>query len=390
MVRTERYPRLAPGQRTIAALAVVGAVLTAWAALGAGDLGARGGKLPSELTIGATLPLSGPLGPYGPFMQQGLELGLADAERALGGTKLKLKTLDSQALASLAVTQARSLVTRDKVVAIVTAAGAPPVAQLKIAQQYKVPLLNGAGNTPDLVGHEWLFNDAFMVEQGGFAAMKYANDKLAAKTTSILIDTNYPPSTAEAYKKIWSKLTGTTPRTQFVPYDASDAGPYIDKMLSDKPDVIFLSVGGSTLSLVLKQLVQRGVTIPVASNDGAVLAVPEGKDLPFKVYYANPATVASKALTTRYKAKYKADANFLVVQNYNLGRAIGTAISMVAKKGQTVNGENIQRILDNPAVKFPADQGTISFTSRHIVAQNATIIEVDHGTSKQVGVVKTS
>ena len=385
---SSEWRRRSSRHRAVFGVATFISVVVTLVVLAAGATGANK-ALPSQITIGATLPLSGPLGPYGPFMQRGLELGLKDAEATLGGTKLKLKTLDSQAQASLSVTQARSLVTRDKAIAIVTAAGAPPVAQLKIASQYKVPLLNGAGNTPDLVGHAWLYNNAFMVEQGGYAAMKYAADKLKAKKTSILIDTNYPPSTAKAYKDIWKKLTGTTPRTQFVPYDASDAGPYIDKMLSDKPDVIFLSVGGSTLSLVLKQLVQRGVTIPMASNDGAVLAVPEGKSLPFKVYYANPATVASASLTKKYKAAYKGDLNFLVWQNYNLGRAIGAGIAMLAKRGQAITGENLNKIFDNPANKFPSDTGTMSFTSRHIVAQNATIIEVTKGKSKQVATITT-
>jgi ABC-type branched-subunit amino acid transport system substrate-binding protein len=367
----------------LAALAVGAASLVA-AGCGSSSSSGGGGKLPSHITIGATFPLTGLGAPYGQSFLRGLTLGLKDSETGLG-TTFTVKALDDQANPGPAVTEARQLMTQDGAPAVVTAYSAPPLAELKVAQQYKVPLLNGGGNTPDLPGHEWLFNDAFMVSQGGYAAMKFAVDTLHAKKTSILIDTAYPADTAPLYEEIWRKLTGTTPRVQWINDETTDTRPQINKMLADKPDVMFISVGGTTLSLLLKQLTQLNVQIPFVGNDGAVLGTPEVNTVPFPVYYANPAAVPSPRLTAEYKGKYGEAPDFLAVQNYNLGLVLGAAVKMAHEQKLPINGVTIQKLLSNPNNKFPADGGgALSFTTQHIIDQSADIIKVVKGTSTTV------
>lgn len=338
----------------------------------------------TTVVVGATLPLTGTGAVYGKSMLQGLQLGLKDAQAQLTGVTLKLKALDDQALAAPAVAAARQLLAQDKAQVIVTAYSAPPLAQLPLAEQFKVPLLNGGGNTPPLSGHAWLFNDAFMVSQGGSAMMKYAHDTLGVKKLSVMIDSNYPQETQTAYESIWNKLSGANPAVQFVPADTTDAGPPLDKLLASHPDALFLSVGGTTLSLVVSQLEQRNLRIPVISNDGAVIATPGALKAQFPFYYATPAKVASATLNSAYTAAYGAAPDFLAVQNYNLGRIIGAGVASLMTAKKPVTGANLQALFNDTSATFAVDGGTISFTSDHIASQDAAIIELVGGKSTTV------
>jgi ABC-type branched-subunit amino acid transport system substrate-binding protein len=335
-----------------------------------------------EIPIGATLPLSGTGAVYGKSMLQGLELGLKQASAKLDGVTFRLIARDSQDAAGPAVTEARKLMGDDHVPVVVTAYAAPPLAQLKISEQYKVPLMNGGGNTPDLAGKKWLFNDAFMVTQGGYAMMKFTAENLGVKKLSILIDTNYAAATGESYNAIWKKLTGNDATVEFIPFDATDAGPYLDKLLADKPGALFLSVGGTTLSLVLTQLTQRKLPIPVVSNDGALIAAPEANSANYPIYYAAPAAAASAALTKDYKSAYTGDPDFLAVQNYNLGLIVGQVVGKLKAAHKEIDGANFEAVLDDPKNTYIVDgDAKTSLNSQHIAAQDASIVKVENGKS---------
>ncbi|CAB4960042.1 unannotated protein [freshwater metagenome] len=375
-----------------AALATSAIVLTACSSTGAEAPASSSAASPSEssaattqeITIGSTLPLTGTGAAYGKSMLEGLQLGLKDAEGLLKNVKFNLKSMDSQAQAGPAVTEARQLMGQDGAKVVVTAYSAPPMAQLPIAEQYKVPLLNGGGNTPDLAGNTWLFNDAFMVEQGGKAMMTYAHDTLGIKKVSVLIDTNYPQSTAEAFKTIWTDLSGEAPPIEFIAFDATDAGPVLDKLLASNPDALYVAAGGTTLELILTQLEQRSLKIPFLSNDGAVVGTKSASTVSFPIYYANPAKGATQALKDSYKAVYGAEPDFLAVQNYNLGRIIGAAVGKLIEAGKEITGENLQALFNDPSQTFAVDGGDTSFSSRHIAAQDAAVIKVEGGKSTEI------
>lgn len=364
----------------VVAIAAAGALLV-------GCSGTGGGTTDSgTVTIGATLPLTGFGAPYGKSMQEGLEIGLKTAEDNLGnGTKFDLIMTDSQAVAGPAVTEGRKLMADKGAVAVVTAFSAPPVAQLAIAEQYKVPLLNGGGNTPDLVGHDWLFNNAFMVNQGGYAMMKYAYDELGVKSIAIIIDSSYPESTVAAYTEIWNAISGEDPNIQFIPLDTTDAGPNIDKALATNPDAIFLSTNGAALSLVLNQLTQRNVNVPVLSNDGAILGAPEAATLPFPVFYANSSSEASPEFSAAYKAAYGTEPDFLALANYNIGLIIGQAVGMLQDAGKDVTGANLQAIFSDTSVVYEVDNGgTLSYNSEHFADQDAVIVKYEGGVGETI------
>jgi len=355
---------------------------------GGSTAGSGGGSTEAvTIPIGATLPLTGFGAPYGISMQKGMEVGIEKAQADLEGVTFDLQMADSEALAGPAVTEGRRLMADVGVPVLATAFSAPPLAQLDIAEQYQVPLMNAGGNTPDLPGHEWLYNNAFMVEQGGFAMMKYAHEEMGVDSIAVIIDSSYPESTVKAYEDIWNSVAPDgSINIEFIPLDTTDAGPNIDKLLGSDPDAIFLSTNGAALSLVLNQLVQRNIDIPVLSNDGAVLGAPEAATLPFPIYYANASASASPEFVAAYQEKFPdEEPDFLALAYYNLALVIGQVVEKLRADGQEVTGANFQSVLSDTSNVYIVDGGTeLRYNDRHVADQDAVIVKYENGKGETI------
>jgi branched-chain amino acid transport system substrate-binding protein len=100
------------------------------------------------IVVGASLPLTGSLGVFGPQIKTGYQLAVDDVNGAgglnIGGSKhiIALHILDNQSDSNLASTQARTLILRDNAVALLGAATPPLNNPLSaVADQFKRPLL---------------------------------------------------------------------------------------------------------------------------------------------------------------------------------------------------------------------------------------------------------
>ena len=374
-------------KRRILIAATSAVAVTALLAACSSSSGGSGSSSGKTITIGSTLVLTGPDAAYGKLQLQGLELGLADAQKASkNGTKFNLISTDSQAEAGPAVTEGRKLMADDKVPMVVTGFSAPPLAQLGIAEQYSVPLMNGAGNTPDLEGHDWLFNNAFMVSQAGYAIMKYAYQKLGVKKIAVIIDSTYPEDTVAAYKKLWKEVSGGNATVEYIDQATTDATPNVEKALASKPDALLLSSNGNALSLVLNELTQQGVTIPILGNDGAILGSPQASTIKFPVYYANSTSVPSAKFLSEYKARFHSTPDFESLADYNLALVFGQVVAKLQAEGKPITGANVHKILDDAKNVYTVDGGAkLSYTDPgHISAQNADIVKFAGGTSTTI------
>lgn len=101
------------------------------------------------LKLGATLPMTGPLGAFGPFLQAGYDKAIAEVNDAGGLTvgdttyKVELIVRDNASDGNEAASQARDLVTGDGVVALLGAVTPPLTIPISVAaEQNKVPLLS--------------------------------------------------------------------------------------------------------------------------------------------------------------------------------------------------------------------------------------------------------
>jgi branched-chain amino acid transport system substrate-binding protein len=128
----------------LAAMAVVVALVVAGCGSGGGDGGSGG-----DIVIGTSLPMTGPLAGFGQSMKDGYEHAIANYNAQggvdIGGKKRKITLLvrDNASDPNKATEQARSLILKDRAVALLGAVTPPLNIPLSnVAEQQKVPLVN--------------------------------------------------------------------------------------------------------------------------------------------------------------------------------------------------------------------------------------------------------
>ena len=112
----------------------------------------------SPIVVGASIPMTGPVGPLGSPIQVGYQLAVDDVNGAgglnIGGSRrmVALHVLDDQSDPNLASAQARTLILRDNAVALLGGATSPINISLSVvADQFRRPLV-----TSFVPVHAWL------------------------------------------------------------------------------------------------------------------------------------------------------------------------------------------------------------------------------------------
>ncbi len=132
--------------KNVSMLLLVALFLTSLVACGGASAGPSGGS--QTIVIGATLPLTGPLGSFGPLIQTGYMKAVNDLNAtgglSVGGTKdkVQLVVLDNQSDPNTASQQARTLLLKNNAVALlgaVTPALDIPISN--IAEQLQRPVI---------------------------------------------------------------------------------------------------------------------------------------------------------------------------------------------------------------------------------------------------------
>lgn len=104
-----------------------------------------------DIVVGQSIDLSGSSAAHGKAVVAGIELFVNTHKAAFGRHRLVIRRLDDGGDATRAAENARSLITKDKVVALFAGIeGGPCVAQLKVATELKVPLVGCMAGAPDL------------------------------------------------------------------------------------------------------------------------------------------------------------------------------------------------------------------------------------------------
>jgi branched-chain amino acid transport system substrate-binding protein len=131
------------------------------------------GAVPDKIVIGSTLPLTGAESKTGGRYKQGYQLAFDEVNAAggvdVGGKKVKveLKLLDDTSDQAKAVNLAQRLITSDNVNAFLGTYSTSLVeAQSTVAEQNKIPYVNGGGAATSIYGkgYKWIFGTLATVE----------------------------------------------------------------------------------------------------------------------------------------------------------------------------------------------------------------------------------
>jgi branched-chain amino acid transport system substrate-binding protein len=144
---------------------------------------------PSEIKIGATLPLTGAEARIGAFYKEGYDLAFEQANKdgglSVGGKKIpvKLILLDDTTTQATAVSLADRLINSDNVNFLLgTYASQLVEAQTAVAEQNQVPYVNGGGAASQIYkkGYKWIFGLLSPVELLADTMMKWIDEQQKA------------------------------------------------------------------------------------------------------------------------------------------------------------------------------------------------------------------
>lgn len=248
----------------------VGAAVMAAALVAAGPALAE-----SKLKLGAVFPLTGELADYGPAAKTGVDLAIAEINKAGGvlGAPVALSIADDQTSPQAGVDAAQKLVSVEKVNAIIGPMGSGvfiPVAKT-VTIPAGIPLITGSATSPVIstldskgLTLRTVPSDAFQ----GVALAQVAKDKGYKSVGVLYVNNDYGKGLSETFEKSFTKAGGkVTANVAFEPKQASFRGE-VQKAATGKPEALVVIAYTGDGVPILKQALEGGDFSKFLLSDG--------------------------------------------------------------------------------------------------------------------------
>ncbi|WP_163339550.1 ABC transporter substrate-binding protein [Desulfopila sp. IMCC35008] len=275
------------------------------------------------IKIGYNIPMTGDIPKVGESSKLSAEMLKADINGAggleVGGKKYMLEFVyeDNEAKAESAVTTALKLIEKDEILAMIgpnSSKQAVPAGQ--VADDNQTVMVTPWSTNPDTtLDRPWVFRAAFLDPFQGPVAVNFAVKTFNAKTAAVLYDlsNDYSKGLAEIFKDIFEEKIGAGSVVAFESHGTKDQdfSAQLTKIISAKPDFIFLPDNYNQVALIVRQAHQLGYKGQFMGSDAwgsselMTLCGDDCKGLYFSTHYAAAgATGATKEFIDRYSEKY--------------------------------------------------------------------------------------
>jgi branched-chain amino acid transport system substrate-binding protein len=212
--------------------------------------------------FGAAYIMSGPFSAYGQFAKKGIELAVDEINATGGimGKKVEFSVEDSTGKANVAIQAFRKLVYQEKADLLlgidssgVARGVAPTIPELQ------KPLMITHAATPDVTGslcNKYVFRISLNISQNTKSAAMIAKQLGGKKWTTIGPDYAFGHQSWEFFGNYLKELAPETVLSDspaFPKFKAEDFTPFINKVISEKPDGVFISLWGGDLINFVRQ-----------------------------------------------------------------------------------------------------------------------------------------
>jgi len=273
-----------------------------------------------KIVVGVILPLSGNAASYGTPSQYVLEIAKAkiNEKGGIGGKQLELAFEDGGCETEKANSAVNNLINLKKVQVIVggfcsseTLAGAP------VAERNKVVLFSPGSSSPKITeAGDYIFRNYPSDNAQSGAIAEYANSQGFKNVGIITEEQPYSEGVADSFTKSF----GGSVINEKYPVDSTDFKSQIDKLAAAKVDALFVNPQTpASAAIIVKQLKEKGVKVPLLFNDVAIGAINEvitpfsdyvegavGAEVPYNKDHAE-----FNELITAYKARTNEDIPYL-------------------------------------------------------------------------------
>jgi branched-chain amino acid transport system substrate-binding protein len=384
--------------KAVSALAAITVCVIAAAAFVAS---ASGGPSAKTVTIGTSLPMTGPLGPFGAIIQAGYRQAFDEMNRRGGlqvgsaRVKLALKVLDNKSDGNLAAQQARTLYLQDNAPALLGAATPPlniPISN--VAEQTKRPVIITLTPVRAWLGGRpsgWKYAWDFFFDELQMTQLQYQASNKASTNTKVALFTDTEED-GNVMGGLWEKNApkfGYTVayRAQF-PVGTTDFSQYIDAAKSSGADVLIAQMLPPDAFALWKQIKASGFKPKVAfcekcANGGAWIQslgqLGQGTSVTDWWSPDNGYPLAQQFLKT-YTAKYKVRSSdiSIVVAAYSAAEVLFDAI----QRAGSLDPAKINAAIAKTKKTYPI--GPVVFQADHHAGVKAVMTQWQGNSTVQV------
>jgi len=223
------------------------------------------GPSPLGTSIGVIAPMTGEGASYGQAMKRGFDL-------AFKGSAFRLIYEDTRMDAKTAVTATTKLINSDHVSVILgEAASGVTMAVAPVAESNKVVLFSSISSTDKLrTAGDFIFRNVPRNEVQGKTAAGFIFTTLGLKKIAIVPDNDeYGSNLSKSFKLRLAELGGVLVAEEAYQKNTKDFRGIVEKVKSAGAEAIFNPGNYEDTALLLKQLREGGLTIPLVGGDGS-------------------------------------------------------------------------------------------------------------------------
>lgn len=225
-----------------------------------------------EISVGAVMPMSGPLAAYGQVTYEGIEFANSLQPTLKNGDTIKLVLVDNKGDKVETATSTTRLIISDKVVAILGALTSTNTAQvIAIADKKQIPVIAAVATNDKLTERREFANRVcFMDSFQGEVVANYALKDLGLKTAVVIEDQAqvYSIGLSKAFQKSFIAGGGKIVKKIKVTSGDKDFKAVVSQIKSINPDFMFLPLYHPEASMIARQAKQVGLNKPMFSGDG--------------------------------------------------------------------------------------------------------------------------
>jgi branched-chain amino acid transport system substrate-binding protein len=365
-------------------------------------IGATAANAQADITIGVSLPMTGPASALGIPTKNGIALW----PETIGGEKVKLILLDDASDATQSSKNARRLIGDDKVDVIVGSTATPASAALaEVASELKTPQISTSPVDLPAAKGNWTFRVAQSTQLMAAGVAEHMK-KQGVKTYAYL---GYSDAYGEAWFKDFNAAAakaGLQPvaTERFNRADTTVTAQAL-KVISAKPDAILIGASGSGAAMPQKALAERGYKGKIYQTHGAAsrdLIRLGGKDVEGSFVIAGlailpeglPQEHPSKKLATDFVARYEkqfgeGSRNQFAAHGYDAYLLLNQVVPQVLKKARPGTPEFRAALRDalESGMDVPITQGVLHYTPADhfgLEEKARVMLTIQNGTWKAV------
>ncbi len=232
---------------------------------------------PAPIIIGEYGSMTGPQSTFGTSTDNGIQLALADANKAGGvhGHPLQLAeghAMDDQSQTDTTLSVVQKMTSQDNPTAVLgEVASTLSLTAAPVCQRAGIPMISPSSTNPKVtqIGDD-IFRVCFVDQFQGKAAAEFAINNLKAKKAAVLTDikSDYSTGLTRYFTQNFQALGGKIVASPTYSAGALSFSAQLQQIKSAGPDVIFVPGYYTDIGPIAKQAHAIGLTVPFLGGDG--------------------------------------------------------------------------------------------------------------------------